>query len=446
MRKVLMIAGVSLLIVANANIVAKAEGWQKSGNQWIYVDDNNNRMYNVWKKGADDKWRYIAEDGTMAVNRWVDDEYYVDGQGLITSNGFLLINNNWYYFDRNGKKVVDKWQQVNGKWYYLNEEGLLLKGWILEDRYYIGDDGAMVTGWQYLLPPDSYSSKKKNEPFSNTSSTDGKKWFYFGNNGKRYTAKDEFSEKIIDGKRYAFNENGELCTGWVKISDRSNSEISNYRLYSEKGEVVTGWYSSTPPDDLASNYNNDVEWFYFDSKGAPKAAKSDKLLVSDFVKINGRSYLFNSNGTPVHGLQKVYDGVNSNDFDLYYFGEENQCYVQKGKISVLEGNGDRVPYYFSDVNGKGYTGVKSGLLYYKGRLQRADRDSRYSVISIPNGSSTLNYVINSSGKIFKNATLKDSDQVTYKTSSTGILSEIDGRKDNTNGEFEAPQTGDILID
>ena len=36
-----------------------AEGWVQSGSSWTYNDANGNRVYDTWKKGADNLWRYL---------------------------------------------------------------------------------------------------------------------------------------------------------------------------------------------------------------------------------------------------------------------------------------------------------------------------------------------------------------------------------------------------
>ena len=58
-------------------------------------------------------------------------------------------------------------------------------------------------------------------------------------------------------------------------------------------------------------------------------------------------------------------------------------------------------------------------LYYMGKLQKADSGSKYEVFSVPNGNSYKNYVVNTSGKIAKNTTVKDSNGVKYKTTAAG---------------------------
>lgn len=429
------------LILATPTVIY-AGGWSRSGSDWIYLDKNNDKVTNEWRKGADDKWRYLNDNGVMATNSWVDnDKYYVDDQGLIAEGWRKLKDGNeyyWAYFQNGGKAVKGNWKNIDNKYYYFDDDGKMLTGWILDNNYYIKSDGTMVTGWYKLLPPDSEEQK----PGPNSGNKE--KWYYFTNTGKKFkpvlNGNAKFGEKKIDGVRYAFDENGELVSGWMQISGGSNPGIKNYRYMNDDGTIRTGWYSLEPPEDLLGNYNHLVEWFYFSSTGEPYASKTDKLNISDLVKIKDKQYLFNKNGTPVYGIQKVYQG---NTYSAYYFGESSQCYLIKGKQNIKESSGKSEEYFFQTSTGKGLTGTKDSKLYYKGRLVRANEYMKYQVFAVPNesGSGTTNYVVNSSGKIVSNGKVKDADKVEYKTNASGVLTAIDGST-NISGSFETPQEPD----
>ncbi len=439
MRKKIFLSlfAVGLLFVSPGTVYA--EGWSKSGSDWIYLDNNNNKITNEWRKGADDKWRYLNEKGVMATESWVDDgNYYVDDQGLIVEGWKKLKFGNeyhWAYFQSGGKAVKESWKSIGDKHYYFDDEGRMLTGWILDDDYYTKSDGTMVTGWYKLVPPYSEESK----PGPNQAS--GEKWFYFASNGKKFkpvlTNGIKYGEKKIDGSRYAFNENGELVTGWVQTSGGSNPSIRNFKYINEDGTVRKGWYSIEPPEELAGGYNNLVEWFYFSTTGEPHASKTDNLNVGDLVKINDKQYLFNKNGNPVYGIQKVYEG---NSYSAYYFGTSSQCYLIKGKQNIKESSGQLEEYYFQTSTGKGWTGTKDSKLYYKGRIVKANPSLKYQVFSVPNenGTGSTNYVVGPSGKIASNARVKDADKVEYKTNSSGVLVAIDGDT-SIKGTFDVPQ-------
>lgn len=441
MNKRLVITLASIGIAISSSLSVYAAGWVRSGNDWAYEDENNNRVYNEWKKGADNEWRYLGNNGLMLVNSWADSEqYFVGADGRILTKTWKQIDGSWYYFDEKGKRVSSKWIKVDNKNYYIGEEGKMLTGWILDNMYYLGDNGVMLTGWQKLYPYDNDGNNIANGPDTN-GNEDDKKWFYFGSNGKKIVPSSSSStgyvEKKIDGKRYAFNDKGELVTGWVNVGTSASSAIRGYRYFNADGSIRTGWYSIEPPEDLSGSYDDPVEWFYFDTKGEPKAAASSEYKVSDFVKINGKQYLFDENGNPVYGLRKIYTG--DGKYGIYYFGKASECYIQKGKKTVADSDGNSV-YYFQETSGKGITGVKAGYIYYKGRLVKAE-DDKYEIISLPveNSSNYTNYVVNKSGGIMRNAKVKTDNDTELRTNSQGVLTQINNSTNGIGAKYIEPK-------
>ena len=62
-----------------------------------------------------------------------------------------------------------------------------------------------------------------------------------------------------------------------------------------------------------------------------------------------------------------------------------------------------------------------------GKRQEADSDSRYSLVSLPNDDGTYDtYVVNTSGRISKNRTVKDRDDNEYEVNSSGLVTSING--------------------
>ena len=418
-----------------------AEGWAQSGNSWVYYDSNGYKLTNTWKKGADNLWRYLNENGDMAVNAWVDNTYYLDSNGILVTDKWMKFQESgsaeyqWYYFGSSGKAIMDNWSKINNKWYYFDENGVMQTGWVLDNMYYCGTDGAMRTGWQKLFPPDSDYDPNRITPGEDE---DGKFWYYFNDNGKKYVPKNmdgEYGTYKIGGVAYCFDADGALQTGWKNVGiDDAEYEIQNYKYYDASGKMRTGWYSIEPPEDI-TGYEYDVEWFYFSSNGTPKAGpKSGEASTQNLTKINGKTYLFNDLGNPVFGLQKVRIG-STTEYTSYYFGDKKTSTMQKGKIRVTEGDGGEETYYFSD-SGRGYTGVKDGYLYYMGRLQRAEDGIKYEPITIPTGSSHTTYVVNTNGKVSKNTTVKNSEGIKYKTNGSGVLMKVNDEEPS--GSYREP--------
>ena len=143
-------------------------------------------------------------------------------------------------------------------------------------------------------------------------------------------------------------------------------------------------------------------------------------------------------GNPVYGIQKVYLGSSGENYTTYAFGtNRGDCVMTKGRVKLEEADGTVSEFYFSD-SGQGYSGVKNGYLYYRGKLQKLDSGMKYDVVSIPSGTDKYeNYVVSSSGKVMRSTTVKNADGIKYKTNSSGILTEID-EETAGKGHYEDP--------
>lgn len=449
-KGMIIFALASLLAFSAAFTSLAAEGWAQADNNWVYYTSSGSKVTNEWRKGADNLWRYLDSSGNMAINKWIEDIYYVDSNGILVTEKWLKLPKSsssdeyiWYYFGSSGKKITENWKKIDDKWYYFDTDGEMLTGWILDDMYYTGSDGVMRTGWQRLDPPDKRDDDENRvTPGSNTSTEDdGKEWYYFSPNGKKYVPDlddADYEAHKIEGVYYCFDEEGAMQTGWknVKTSDDHDSSIGDYKYFDANGKIVTGWLSLEPPEQIAGQYDHSVEWFYFNSNGTPEYGKAEgESTSSDFKKINGVTYLFDERGTPVYGLHRIKTG--SDSYTAYYFGDRATSSLVKGKVNIDEGTGTTCQYYFSE-SGRGYSGVRDNYLYYMGKLQKADSKTKYQAISIPNGNSYNTYVVNTSGKVAKSTTVKDSDGVKYKTSSNGLLTYVDDEKAE-NGMYREPE-------
>lgn len=448
---VILLALTSLLVFGSSFNAMAAEGWTMVNGSWVFYESDGDRATNVWKKGADDLWRYLDSNGNMALNTWVEDTYYVDANGILTTDKWLKLRApgwssydddeyGWYYFGSSGKAISDTWKKINNKWYYFDSDGKMQTGW-LEDTYYLGEgeDGVMRTGWQYLKDPTDDDEDDYITP--GDEGDDGHHWYYFGSNGKKYVPEFDSGQEYgiikIEKNYYCFDSNGAMQTGWKNVSEDPDSrDISDYRFFGEAndGKMRTGWLYYQGPDEVTgSMFDTESQWYYFGTNGIPKVGpKEGQASTSDLVRINGITYLFNEYGNPVYGLQNV-EGY------AYYFGNDTQLSMQTGKQKVEEGDGSECMYYFTESGsnkGRGYTGVKDDYLYFNGKRQDAG-DSRYMIVTIPTNSGDVTYVVNSTGKVQKNKTVTDSYGTKYKGNARGILSKVDN-EDATDGDTGEP--------
>ncbi len=336
----------------------------------------------------------------------------------------------------------DGWKKIDGRNYLFDSEGVMQTGWSEDGMYYMGDDGAQKTGWRYIEAPDSYYD---DYDYYGNVSDDGMYWYYFSSNGKKYTSAisddgGEYRVSRIDGKYFCFNYEGQMQTGWVYMEGDPDSgeaaSIENWSYFAEAeipnatlGAAIPGWLSLEPPERLQDNVDEPVVWYYFNKDGSPKFGPySDNISTDNIVRVDGKTYLFNEKGNPAEGLVKVEIG-NTGEYTSYYFDPDSKTPL-KGKRTVEEGDGTKSTFYFNEGTnaGRGVTGVKSNYLYYMGKRQEADSDSRYALVSIPDGEGYKTYVVNTSGRISKNTKVKDRDGNEYKVDSSGILEEINGEK------------------
>lgn len=417
MKRLEKIVLLTVLTVMAASFAALADGWTQNDKGWQFFV-NGIPVYNEWELDANGDYFYIGYDGYMAANQFVDIDRYVDSTGRMVKNAWRQIDGKWYYFEASGRMVQGKKKQIENLWYYFDYDGAMVTGWY--------NDGA---DWYYCDPQNGNmltSSWKKLEPAQDMMIFDnfddeGSYWYYFQANGKVARSMDnDYKEFVINGNRFAFDTLGRMQTGWVKLGD-TEPAIAGYKYYNDSdtigvfGAAHTGWLSAYVPEDIHTSA--DVEWYYFDNKGVPAyaATKSGSALEANLKKItkNGTtySYLFNEYGNPVHGLRKVImsDGKETS----MYFGTKSQSCLQKG-TQVIEGDGNAAKYSFS-TSGYGVTGPKNGYLYYKGKLQVAEDDTK-AYLKV--GAET--YLVNQSGYILKNYNKnKKENEVEYRSDANG---------------------------
>lgn len=439
-RKICAVLTLTAVLSAGATVSAwAAAGWVQNNGQWQYQDRDGYIVRNEWQKGADGKYRYLDSSGYIAVSTWIDDEYYVGSDGIMVTDSWLREDCSsetdsgiaWYYFDSRGQAVKEGWKKIDDVWYYFDDVGVMQTGWVDENRYYTNESGQMLTGWQLLDPPEDVSYDEDDEeeydPFTQADN-DGKYWYYFKSNGRKVTPDEdsgnEYGTVRIDGDYYCMNSDGAMQYGWKNVE--GGSSITSYKYFKSDGKMVTGWYSLAAPRGIDDS-SDEIHWYYFNSKGVPKADEDGIPTKDDLLTINGKTYLFNNVGNPVYGLRKVYLGESEDEsnYTSYYFGEDdNDCWAHSGKIKVEEDSGEENTYYFTSA-GRGFTGIKDNYLYYVGKLQVAQND-KYELINVPGKDYAV--MVNSSGKVMKSTTVKNSDDIKYKTNSSGQVIEIDGEE------------------
>ena len=417
MKKLYRILILTCIVAAAFGLTAFADGWTQDTRGWQYLKGSR-PVSNEWALDSNGDYFYLGGDGYMAVSQIVDTDRYVDSTGRMVKNAWRQIDGKWYYFESTGRMVQGKKKQIENLWYYFDYDGTMVTGWYNDgaDWYYCDEqNGAMITNtWKKLEPAEEMGE-------SSDGMDEGLSWFYFQAAGKAARATDgEAREFTIGGNRFAFDTCGRMQTGWTKIADVYPA-IAGYKYYNDTeslgvyGAAHSGWLSAYAPEEL--NSSSDVDWYWFDSKGNPAygTRKTSNALDATLKKItkNGTtySYLFNENGNPVYGLQKVISSDGSET--TMYFGTKSQSCLQKG-TSVVEGDGTVCKYAFT-TSGAGITGVKNGYLYYKGKIQKAEDDTK-AYFDVDGHT----WLVNQSGYVLKNYNKnKKAGEVEYRSDANG---------------------------
>ena len=427
-------AAALLAIGASMTSFAATPHWDQEDGEWVYLDRNGDKVTGEWKK-SNGQWYYLDEDGYMAKDALIeynDNRYYVDSNGIKVTNAWVSMDNDdlldddeittvWFYFDGKGKatgygkddgsiKSISYGDGQKG-YFIFNTDGVMLTGWQewKDNLYFLGEEneGWAKTGWNYLDTDDEYfdDGDDDGEPYED------EEWFWFGTDGK---AKRNGS-KQISGKWYAFDRKGVMMDLWVYGDGKDVASVSNAsgssttyatdpdaaaRYHQEdNGGREKNWvwaYANTNYDD----YDDDMYWFYLDSKGRPTVADPDNSAETVFdadgvittygknwgrdltdsnkgynliaKSIKNKTYIFDDAGRMRSGLFDLYAvdrGSTVGALDGYYYFTDDSSHgstdgqMVTNKKMTIEVDGEDKGYYF-DKTGRAYTNTIISSSFY----------------------------------------------------------------------------------
>ncbi|MDR1765691.1 MAG: cell wall-binding protein [Lachnospiraceae bacterium] len=258
------------------------------------------------------------------------------------ATGWAEEDGTWVYYDSDGIKVSDEWKKSGNNWFYLDEDGYLATDALIEDDgnyYYVGADGAMVSNQWIAI--ENEDAGDDDEP--------AQWWYYFQANGKAYKASDSAttaSWKVINGKKYVFDDEARMLFGWIDdagarvTGDTAWQDGVYYAGDENDGAQTVGWKYLDILDeawDPAAEVNGELfdndqtRWFSFRANG--------KKLTDTEKSINGKKYRFDEYGRMIPEWFSTASTPSQSD-DWYYYGDpEDGARVTKGWFKV-------VPDYF----------------------------------------------------------------------------------------------------
>ena len=217
------------------------------------------------------------------------------------ATGWQEEDGTWVYYNRAGEKVANAWEYSGDNRFYLDDAGNMATDSLIEDNddyYYVDANGAMVRNRWVAI--DNEEAGEENQP--------DVWWYYFQANGKAYKnthASGNIFKKVINGKTYAFDEDGKMQYGWVKkedgvtnYDDNAYQECDYYFGDENDGAMSIGWreialtdVADADTEQPGDSYwdSDQVRWFYFKSSGVKQTASTNKT-------INGRKYGFDEWG------------------------------------------------------------------------------------------------------------------------------------------------------
>ena len=339
-----------------------------------YYFDWNGNLYTSGTYYIDSDLYYFDADGVMQTN-FEYDYYYFGEDGKAVHDQWVQFGSKWRYYDGNtflhtyfyemdGNSyafgddgyALTGWQNLYGSWYYLNEKGMCLTNqWVDGNNYYVDSDGRMVTNsW---IDSENYVGQDGKKTVNSWELVDGK-WKYKLGNGTYVTSR----MVLIEGKYYAFDYEGYMCTN--ALTDISNSTNGEYHYGTvhagSDGVLLKGWYTDEYSDtfyfgDDYFAYNNGV----YTIDGKQYYFSSDRLVVSSTFVYDGKLYVSDKNG--VATMQDT-----SNQTKWLQIGDQ-WYYIKNGTVltnTIEEINGSY--YYFGQDSSmyKSLTFNYNGNMYY----------------------------------------------------------------------------------
>ena len=275
--------------------------------------------------------------------------------GAMTSfaaQGWVEEDGTWYYYDKDGNRVENEWKKSGDNWFWLDAEegGAMATDKLVEDdddTYYVDANGVMVTNtWVKVVNEDQDDDDLAEYHY-----------YYMQSNGKAYKSSDNNTNtkfRTIDGKKYAFDNDGKMLYGWVKYSEpeMANNDTdwtdATYYLGSwEDGAMKTGWQRITVQDNEDDDEEKDF-WFYFKSNGRKEFnSKTDDQTVKE-KKINGKKYAFDERGVMTSqwtiaskaSVSSISDISGQVESWKYFNSPEDGARVTKGWFKVVAPDDD----------------------------------------------------------------------------------------------------------
>ena len=269
---------------------------------WYYYGKDGRSVISKWQE-IDGKNYYFNEEGHMQTGMLELDgaTYYLGEEGDgVRKTGWIELENEdedldqdsvWHFFDNSGRMVVNQIDRKIDGSYYTFQNGILQTGWFrLPETAQTQDTAADADAGNATASNADAASNGNNSGAAATQaapaiasyqfyeengkrgngwyqmegapeiSEDGETFIFYIKNGRPYYAANGVQVFTVDGKRFGFNERGELQTGLQSVITE-DGQTANY-YFGNDGVMKTG-KQTIYDEDLGENQT----WFFYTDGG-----------------------------------------------------------------------------------------------------------------------------------------------------------------------------------
>ena len=266
-----------------------AEGHMLYG--WTLADAGNHSQ--------NDDNKQLWKEATYYFNGWNDGHAQTGWAQINVEKEDGDTEDYWFYFNGDGEKQAGKRKKINGVYYVFAEDGHMVDEWTIETvnasgskvwgsdftttsnaasiSYVNGDGAQRKNTWIWAIPAEDWiPGDYEDDEYS---------WFYAGKDGKLTV--DQV--KKINGKKYAFDSEGRMQTGFVTVANGNvgdqyghdkftreewiNNKLENIYYFSsdeeKDGAMKTGYQNIELADDTFQ--------FYFQKNGEALTQYDSKI-------------------------------------------------------------------------------------------------------------------------------------------------------------------------
>ena len=206
------------------------------------------------------------------------------------ATGWVEEDGTWVYYNADGERATDSWKKSGNSWYWLDENGEMAIDQLIEDDddyYYVDINGVMASNQWVAI--ENEDAGEDDEP----------EHYWYQANGKALTNGNNTSValKTVNGKKYAFDEEGNMLFGWVSKDNAERIDNSDGDAFKEgdyyfgsadDGTMVAEWSLDV---DQINGYYETASKNSEDPNADPDAYDLDDYEKDDYGKNSSLAWL-----------------------------------------------------------------------------------------------------------------------------------------------------------